>query len=106
MNQHASLVITIVGISAEVVALIDHDAAKTSIGESLRSDEPREPCADDQEIDGRNSRHQSNLNAPIFRDLKFSLRCRPWSLVTFSQQNLSWEFGEIFVLAFMAQRIS
>jgi hypothetical protein len=67
-----------------VVALIDHDAAETSIAESLRSDETRKPSANNQEIDGRNSRHQSNINAPIFRDAKFTLRCRPWSLVTFS----------------------
>jgi hypothetical protein len=44
-------------------------------------------------------------DAPIFSDLKFSLRCRPWSLVAFLQQNLSWLFGGIFVLAFMAQGI-
>jgi hypothetical protein len=51
------------------------------------------------------SEARSCRDAPIFSDLKFSLRCRPWSIVTFPQQNLSLAFGEFFGLAFMAQRI-
>jgi hypothetical protein len=51
------------------------------------------------------SEARSCRDAPIFSDLKFSLRCRPWSIVTFPQQNLSLAFGVFFGLAFMAQGI-
>ena len=54
MDQHTSFIIAVVGIAAEVIALIDHDAAESAVSQALCRHEAGKTSTDDQEIDGRN----------------------------------------------------
>jgi hypothetical protein len=57
MDEDTRLVMAIVGIATEMLALINHHTREARLAKSLRRDEARKTCADDQKINGISSGH-------------------------------------------------